>query len=59
MNDDLPGDGWIPWMHRTSTLTSWKSIEMMRRDWPYPQTAAIRDIPPEMNVTGLYWRPLP
>lgn len=64
----LPGDGWMPWIdHRPphvklanrETPYMHRAVEIMRREWDEPHTVKPAEMPPWMNVAGLYWRPLP
>ncbi len=45
-----------PWRDQESRPWEHKWIQIFREGWPEPQTTRWDEIPPAMNMYGLYWR---
>ena len=54
---DPPGDGWIYYM--ACFPPTGELVELWRHEWGNETSFATagRDLRPEFNVAGLYWRP--
>ena len=54
-------EGWFPWIMPLISLSPHRHhlVEITREEWGWgagARTVNPRDLPPEMNVSGLYWR---
>lgn len=54
------GRGWQSWMFRPTAgpqPLDYVELELWREEWPETRLVRPEEMPPEMNVAGLYWRP--
>lgn len=54
---------WRNWCFDPPIKYDVQKVEAYRPDglagWAFPKTVNLADLPPWMNVAGLYWRPVP
>lgn len=53
--------GWSQWhvpLVASPSPYTHEKIEIARHEWDEPRTVTVRSIPPEMNMIGLYRRPV-
>jgi len=50
-----PDRMWVPYCYLPPPL-NWLHIEIWRREWAGPRIVSQAEIPPWLNVDGLYWR---
>lgn len=50
---DMIAHGWHHWL---SLYPNSEMIEVSRREWPVIGVWTVRNVPPETNVNGLWWR---
>ena len=48
-------NGWMGWMVRRPALDD-KPVLLMREGWEAPSVMARKDVAPETNAVGLYWK---
>lgn len=56
----LPG-GWALWAYPVADDSPYlySHVEIWRQEWATPRAVSPWNLPPQMNVVDLYWRPLP
>lgn len=54
------GEGFLPWIMEPSDTNPYRHerVQIMRQEWSEPQTVRVLDLPPEMNVADLWWKPV-
>lgn len=53
------GEGWMAWQFsRPSGRNFHSTVEIAREEWDKPELIVVDEMPPHMNVAGLYWRPI-
>lgn len=60
MPTPLAEDGWALWAYAPGDASPYlyRQVELMRQEWATPCCVNPWNLPPQMNVADLYWRPL-
>ena len=60
MTPSMRSGGWSLWAYAASDDSPYcyRTVEIWRHEWAEPRCVTPWNLPPQMNVVDLYWRPL-